>query len=165
MNGRPRIKIQPGATDKAVETLCWILTIALVIFSAIAYTTLPDTIPTHFNISGEVDAHGDKSTLWILPASAILIFILLSVVSRYPHAFNYPFEITEANAEFQYRNAILMLRVLKLIMVIIFSIITGLVFCTAKGWVSGMGILPVILVTTLPIIPIIFFLIRMKKGQ
>ncbi|NLG84106.1 MAG: hypothetical protein GX493_05750 [Firmicutes bacterium] len=41
------------------------------------------------------------------------MYAVLSIVRRYPHRFNFPWEITEANAEAQYRIARHMLACLK----------------------------------------------------
>lgn len=165
MANRPRIQIEPKKGDKILEATGWLSMVALFAFSIYAYSTLPETIPTHFNISGEADAYGGKATLWILPVVALATFLLLTFVSRYPHYCNYPVEITEANAQFQYRNLVQLMRTMKLLMILIFGGITVLIYCTAQGWISGIGILPILVVTTLPILPIVYFFIKMKKGR
>ena len=43
------------------------LFIVFLAFSIIVAFLLPDTIPTHFNENGEVDAYGNKSYFLILP--------------------------------------------------------------------------------------------------
>jgi uncharacterized membrane protein len=54
------------------------LTIYLVLSN---YSTLPDTIPTHFNTQGVADDWGSKTTIFIFPAIAFPIYILLSVIT------------------------------------------------------------------------------------
>ncbi len=54
------------------------LTIYLVLSN---YSTLPDTIPTHFNAQGVADDWGSKKTIFIFPAIAFPIYILLSVIT------------------------------------------------------------------------------------
>ena len=44
-----------------------------IVFVLIKWNTIPDTIPIHFNVSGEVDQYGNKSVLIIAP---IIIFLL-----------------------------------------------------------------------------------------
>jgi len=50
------------------------------------YPSLPQTIPTHFNASGEADAWGDKSTIYLLPTimgiTSIFVFLVLSNVKK-----------------------------------------------------------------------------------
>jgi uncharacterized membrane protein len=58
---------------------------------------LPQRIPTHFNAIGEPNAWGSPSTLWLLPAVAAFVFLLISVVSLYPASFNFPVRSTPVN--------------------------------------------------------------------
>lgn len=44
-----------------------------IVFALINWDTIPDTIPIHFNVSGEVDQYGNKSFLIIAP---VIIFLL-----------------------------------------------------------------------------------------
>ncbi len=47
------------------------------------YTDLPETVPTHWNLSGEIDDWGPKSMLWIIPfATSFLGYILLSIAPK-----------------------------------------------------------------------------------
>ncbi|MGO9336946.1 MAG: DUF1648 domain-containing protein [Terracidiphilus sp.] len=58
---------------------------------------LPQRIPTHFNAMGEPNAWGSPATLWLLPAVAAFVFLLISVVSMFPAAFNFPVRSTPMN--------------------------------------------------------------------
>lgn len=56
-------------------TLVILLIIILpLIYAASIYSSLPGTIPVHFNLSGKVDRYGDKNNIWF-------VSILLAVVS------------------------------------------------------------------------------------
>ena len=118
---RPRIKFQTTKTDwflEAIGLLGIIFTVVLVISS---YNDLPETIPRHFNAKGQPDGFSGKSILFTLPAVTIVTYLIMTIGLRFPHIFNYPFEITEENAERQYKNLTLMVRVLKTFTVIIFG--------------------------------------------
>jgi uncharacterized membrane protein len=58
----------------------WIMAILLVASSALGATWLsqivPDRIPTHWNIRGEVDGYGGKWTLFIMPIMMALMLVL-----------------------------------------------------------------------------------------
>ncbi|MGD0628173.1 MAG: DUF1648 domain-containing protein [Terracidiphilus sp.] len=58
---------------------------------------LPQRIPTHFNASGEAEAWGSPSTLWLLPIVAAIVFLLISVVALFPRSFNLPVRATAVN--------------------------------------------------------------------
>lgn len=58
---------------------------------------LPDRIPTHFDAAGNPNGWGSASTLLLLPAVAVAIYLLISGIARLPALFNYPVEVTEEN--------------------------------------------------------------------
>ena len=49
-----------------------------------------DIIPLHINIHGEVDNYGSKWELFILPAIALLIYLLMWWLERNPQLYNFP---------------------------------------------------------------------------
>ena len=58
--------------------------------------SLPAQIPTHFNAAGQPDAWGTPGMLWVLPIVAAVIYLLMTLVGRYPGAFNFPMRTTPA---------------------------------------------------------------------
>lgn len=51
---------------------------------------LPARIPTHFNAAGQPDGWGVPAMLWLMPAVATFIYLLMTLVARYPAAFHFP---------------------------------------------------------------------------
>jgi uncharacterized membrane protein len=121
MNKRPRIKPKLTAADKTFEVLGWSSTVALLTFTIISYANLADTIPIHYNGSGQADGFGRKENIFVLPSVATFLFIGLTILNNFPHVFNYPITITTDNAVRHYTNATRLLRALKLIIVVIFG--------------------------------------------
>ena len=58
---------------------------------------LPARIPLHFNAAGNPNGWGSRGALLTLPIAAVLLYILMTVVARYPSAFNYPVRVTPQN--------------------------------------------------------------------
>jgi uncharacterized membrane protein len=54
---------------------------------------LPDRIPTHFDAAGNVNGWGSPSMLLLLPVVAVALYAGMTIVSRFPSAFNYPVRI------------------------------------------------------------------------
>ena len=81
-------------------------------------------IPVHFKITGEIDRFGHKSSLFELPLIATVLYLILTIVNRYSHLFNYMEKITVDNAKEQYKSATTLLRFVKLFVIVIFLIIT-----------------------------------------
>lgn len=58
---------------------------------------LPDRIPTHFDFAGHANGWGSPATLWLFPIVAVGIYLLMTVVVRFPSAFSYPVPVTAEN--------------------------------------------------------------------
>lgn len=107
--------------------------------AAVAFFKMPDTVPAHFNASGQADDYGNKVTIFILPIIATLLFIGLTALNRYPQIYNYPGKITEANVMYEYSKATRMVRFLKVLITIVFTTITLSTFLTAIHVINGLG--------------------------
>jgi len=162
---RPKINLIPSSTDKIVEVLGWIILLVLWGYNISHYSSLPDTIPTHFNATGEADGFGSKVSIIGLPVIATLLFIGLTVLNRYPHSFNYPTAITEDNALRLYTLATRMLRYLKLVLVLVFGGIEFMTIQNATGEASGLGVWFLPLTLVLIFIPLIYFVVKSLKSN
>jgi len=120
MNKHPKLKIYPTRNELFTEFAAFLLLVFFWIISILSLDYLPDEIPTHYNGSGQVDAFGSKETILLLPLIATLLFIMMSILSKFPHTFNYSVEITKENAEKQYKNAIGFIRLLKIAVLLLF---------------------------------------------
>lgn len=139
MNQRPVIKLEKSPVDVSVEGISVSLVLLLVFIPIYFFGQLPDTIPTHFNARGVADGFGSKWTLLILPSMGTLMFVGLSILNRFPHDFNYPVEITEENAERQYRNGTRLIRAINLIIVASFCFIEWRIIDSASEVQGSLG--------------------------
>lgn len=120
---RPLIPIELKTFDKILEVIALIVFISIWVTVIYFYNKLPQIIPVHFDLSGNVDRMGDKSSIFTLPFVASFIYLLLTVISKYPQSFNYLQEITLDNAKSQYTFATRLLRVIKVIVLSVLFII------------------------------------------
>jgi uncharacterized membrane protein len=160
MESRPRIIPELTIIDKVLEMTGLFLIVLLWLLTIYNFLRLPSSIPLHFSSSGEPDNYGNKATLFLIPFINTVLFILLSYLNKRPHLFNFPVKITPENAQAQYKNAIRLLRVMKLVIGIIFTtivIVTWTAFqqeySKPPGW-----LLPFIF--GIIIFPSAFFIIR-----
>lgn len=58
---------------------------------------LPERIPIHFDALGNPNAWGSPAMLLLLPSVAVINYLLFTVVTKFPSAFNYPVRVTVAN--------------------------------------------------------------------
>ncbi|NME72704.1 DUF1648 domain-containing protein [Flammeovirga aprica] len=162
MKKQPKIKLTLSLKDKTIELVCIAILLITWLIPLIVYNDLPDEIAIHFNSKGIPDNYGHKSTLFGLPIFATFLFILLTILNKYPHTFNYPTEITEDNAFKQYTLSTRFMRFVKLSILIVFLVI---VYKSVELNPEGLGtfFLPfVLLITFMPII--IYFLVLRKNN-
>ena len=165
MGDRPKIKVPFTAADKALEVAGGMALLSLWAMVIYFYPQLPDTVPIHFNLSGEADGFGGRRMMFLLPVIATLIFTVLTALSAYPHTFNYPVTITEDNALRQYTIAVRMMRFLKLGVVILFGVIEYGTVRTALGEAEGLGSGFMFLVFALVLVPVLYSLVRSASAK
>ncbi len=120
---RPVINVHKTGLDYFFEWGALLLIISMWIYAGCHYPQLPNTIPVHYGASGYADGFGSKTTLFILPGIVTAINILLRLVNRFPHKFNYLTNITPENAEMHYRKSMRLLRYLQFFISLLFSYI------------------------------------------
>jgi uncharacterized membrane protein len=162
---KPILKISLKPFDWIIEGITLFILIGVMVYFFIQYSTLPDTIPTHYGFSGKADGYGGKSTLLVLVGVLIAMYLLLLGVSRIPHKFNYVTEITESNAYLQYSIALQMMRIVKLIVVIIFSYIIVTTIQIAQGNAISLGTWFLVTVIFLLFVNIIIYAIKSSKSS
>lgn len=148
-----------------IEIIAALLLLILFIYTFISWSSLPETIPVHFDAKGQPDGYGGRITIFFSPLLTLALFVLLTVLNRRPDIFNYPVRINPENAEYQYRLATRMLRLLKLSLVVMFSAITWSVVHSARSGNSDyvMWVLPFALIITF--LPIIYYFFQVFKSR
>lgn len=145
-NDRPRIPIPWGPWDLALQAAAFGVVIGGFVFAWRAIGTLPDQIPTHFDLQGKADGWGPRGTLWMLPGASCALFVLLAGVSRLPVWYwNLPVRVTPENAARVYASARRMLLVLTLLCTLLFLLLLVEVVGAAR---SGQGSIWATLVCT-----------------
>jgi uncharacterized membrane protein len=143
MEARPKIDVPPTPADKAIALSAWMALAGLWSLTIWSLFTLPDTIPTHFNGAGTPDRYGEKGSLVALALVATVLFAAMTAIGsafrKHPHALNYPFAITPANALGQYRGAIRVMGGLKTGLVLVFLLLVFQTGQVATGREAGLG--------------------------
>ena len=145
---RPRPVVPVSPVERVLDIAGAMFVLAAILVPLFSYQLLPKTIPSHFGFTGKPDAWGDVHLLFILPAFSLILFLVLTVMSRYPHLYNYPVRITEENAFRQYRLARMFIAVLKTVITAIFAWLEFQTIRVAEGKSGGLGeaFLPLFLV-------------------
>ena len=129
------------------------------------FPQLPDTIPSHYTESGQPDDYSTKSTFLTLPAIAVFIYVLLSLIVLIPQQFNYSVKITPEDALRQYKLATRLIRYLKAAIIWMFFYISFSTIRVVTKADTGLGLwfLPIILGGIL--VPLIIYLFVAYKNR
>jgi len=126
-----------------------------ILYILVMWGQLPENIPGHFNSAGEVNRWGSKIELLILPFIGIVLWILLGLLEKVPHIYNYPARLNERNVEAFYLNSRKILNEIKNLCLIIFTVISFQIVRIALGEAESLGwwlLRVVLIVTAIPII-------------
>lgn len=83
-----------------LEILSYVLLLVCFIIAIVGMATLPDEIPTHFTMSGEIDGYGSPGTLLILPIIMLICNGMTSLIMHFmpPTMWNTPSKLKPQNA-------------------------------------------------------------------
>lgn len=101
---RPERTYVTGPVTRGIRAVSLVGILAIAGWVAVMYPSLPETVPTHVNFAGEVDAFGARSSIIRLSAVMLGSAALIAWLSTKPRMLNYVAEITEQNAQFVYRE-------------------------------------------------------------
>lgn len=145
---RPVLQLPKSSLEIGLETAAALALLTMAFVAIKRWPLLPETIPHHFGVSGKPDAWGGKWILWLLPGISLVLYVGITILSRYPHIYNYPWSITEENAATQYHLARTMLGALKAEIVLLFAYLQWQVIQAAFRESEGLGMafLPIFLI-------------------
>ena len=92
------------------------------LFVIIMWSQIPDQIPTHYNFAGEADGYGGKGSLIFMMMLAWFMFILITILMRFPNTWNMPVKVTAENKARLYSITRAMLEVVKMLTSLLFAV-------------------------------------------
>ena len=110
--------------SKIANLISLLSVVGIVLYVIITWKNIPEMIPGHYNIAGEIDKYSSKNSIWILIVVQILLFTMMSVLERFPNIWNTGVQITDENVERVYTNLRNMQTYLKMMIMIYFSYMT-----------------------------------------
>jgi len=163
---RPRLKIPYESFDIIIEGISITLLILIWLYVISEYAQMPEIVASHFNAKGEADDFGNKIMVWLIPAIATALYLLMFILSRFPHLHNYMINITEDNAYKNYRFSARMLRIVNLFITSIMMYVAYLIIETAKGVQIALGnsLLPIIIGFSI-LLPIALIIYQRKLNK
>ncbi|MDP4549503.1 DUF1648 domain-containing protein [Alkalihalobacillus macyae] len=148
MANRPKVITEKTIVQKIFDVASLLFLLSSFGYVLVNWSILPEQVPIHFNAVGDPNNWGPNSMLIVLPFIGTVLWIGLSILERYPHVYNYIVKITEANAAFQYRNAVALIHFLKNTIAILFAFLTRECFLIGSGEQEALstGLMPLFLI-------------------
>jgi uncharacterized membrane protein len=149
------------------EGLSLLLVIFMFAMVAVHWSQFPDQVPTHFGFSGKPNGWRGKGFLLILPCTAAIVWVVMTVAQRYQRLINLPFTIDRDSPEVQSALRSMMIAE-KTTMALLFAWLMQGMVRTALGRAEGLGqgFLPLAL--ALIFTPLIVYsakLLRLRNGM
>lgn len=163
---KPKWRPEWTTVDKTMEIISWVFLLLMWGIIIANFFSLPDSVPTHFNVEGKVDGYGEKYTVLLFPAIITIVFIILREVAKRPWHFNYIVEPTPQNYQELYRLSIRSLRIIRLVVALMGAYVTYAIIKGAKegGYDLSFWALPVFLVGMIgPAVVVIVKSLKLKS--
>ena len=121
-----KIEIRKNALDVIETVVSLLCLVGVIVYLLLAWGSIPDRVPGHYNALGEVDHWSNKSSLIVLPIISWLIFGFITLVERYPQIWNTGITVTEQNRERVYRLLKNLIALVKMFVLLMFGSLTVL---------------------------------------
>ncbi|MBU2650121.1 MAG: DUF1648 domain-containing protein [Bacteroidetes bacterium] len=69
------------------DITAFLFTLSLFVVIIYYYNKIPETIPVHYNATGEADGFGHKRSIWLIPFVSLFMFSGLFLLSRFIERF------------------------------------------------------------------------------
>jgi hypothetical protein len=145
--------------QRIVGILAPLLYAGVFLLIALRWRYLPEQIPTHFDMTGNVNGWGSRWTLAVLPAVGLVSDLSMAVALRFPRTWNTGVKITVFNRARVYRLVRDLIADLRLCFALLFSCMSlWLIFVPENlpGWILGAASAVMIL------FPLLRYFIRLR---
>jgi hypothetical protein len=133
-------KPMPGSPyEPGLEAAALLGVLSSILVVSLFWAALPGLIPSHFDWTGAPDGWSRKAMILLYPAASLIFYLGLTIALRFPQHFNYPWPITDQNAEVQYRLACSLLSWLKVEVIWLFVYLAWMTIWVALGHAQGLS--------------------------
>lgn len=147
--------------QRVLGILAPVLLLGSIVFILIRWPRLPEQIPSHYSIAGEIDGYSGRGILLLMPIIGLVMDLLLALVGRFPKSWNTGARVTLYNRVRVYRLVRDLMAELRLAGALFFSGFSVYLSLMPEHF-SG-NILGVL--TLLFIVPLVRYFVRLaRKG-
>lgn len=153
------MKIRTRWYDRVLSGLSLGALLAVTLYVLLAWKTLPEHPPTHFDFRGAADAWGNNRTVLLTPmALAWFLFGLITLTEHMPSVWNTVDGVRPANIPRALRLSKSLIGVTKTGLSLFFA---WSIFCAARGTDLGAAATPLLLVTV-GLVPLVFVVLLLR---
>ena len=92
------MRIKKNWLDIVLEVLCLLLLLGTTIYIIAIWSSVPEQIPSHYNMTGEIDGWSSKGEMLYLVGLMYFVYILFTVIEQFPQSWNTGVKVTPMNA-------------------------------------------------------------------
>ena len=137
-----------------------VLLLGTIVYILIVWRSLPERIPTNYNMAGEITGYGGRGTLLVMPIFGLVMDLFVALVSRFPKSWNTGKRVTVLNRARIYRLVRDLMADYRLAMALMFGGFA--VYQSTLPEHFGGWVLPVMILLTL--LPILRYLVRLPRA-
>ena len=78
------MKLKKTRFDILLNVLCLLQLIGITLFLLICWARIPQQIPMHYDLGGNITRWGNKAELIIIPVLAWIMYLLMTVLEYFP---------------------------------------------------------------------------------
>lgn len=143
-----------------MEGLCLVMLVGLTLYLAIRWGDIPDKIPAHYDIAGNIDRWGKKGEILIVPIMSWVMYLMITGLEQFPAIWNTGVKVTVINQFHVYRTLKYMIKSLKLLVVADFTYMT-----INSLFIKPLPVLFTIITLVLIFGDLIYWLVRLGKVK
>ena len=153
------MKVRTRWYDRVLSGLSFGALLAVTLYVLLAWKTLPEHPPSHFDFHGAVDAWGNNKTTILTPlALAWFLFGLVTLTEHMPSTWNTMNGVRPANIPRALRLSKTLIGITKTGLSLFFA---WSIFCAARGTDLGMAVTPLLLILV-GIVPLVFVVLLLR---
>ena len=151
----------PSLYQRIAGILSTVLLLGSIVYILILWHKLPEQIPTHYNMAGEIDAYGGRGILLLMPIIGLVMNLTLAIVGRFPQSWNTGVRVTVLNRTRGYRLVRDLMADLRLSMAVFFAgfgIYQASLPRHFSGWIGPM-------LVVLLVVPLLRYFLRLRRAR
>lgn len=160
---KEQINIQLDTIDWIFEILGLFSILFLIFLPLFYFSSLPETIPTHFGWEGNPNDYGEKMMIWILPIIGVILYVSMIFLNQFIKTYYDPRAASIKEAEYQAMQSSKLIRILNSLISAAFAYITWISIQVALQQSEGLGGLFIPAFISLVFAVVIYFLFKLTK--